>query len=321
MARKKEEVVIDKKTKEKLTEEILNEINTNVKENLCKKVVEEVKETIDLEYKDELKNKITDELVIDVKNEIKKEQNKLIRRKNFKIFRLYVYILLLIAVSVFAIYKLYITGNLAVISDYEVVEKTTSTSTTQTKDFAWYLSEYGNILDNIHITNYELLKGNYKIENIDITDKLAMVYKTISTEDINVEGIIYNISEEKMVNAYKNVFGSDKGYRSANFTVDNLSFAYSNGSKAYLAIGDKLSSDETLMYKITDIKEGKDLLYVNAFVALIKDNKVYNIFDVNNTLGVLENRNIDSYLDSLSEVEFTFAKNNKKYYINAVTKK
>lgn len=325
MARKKEEVVIDKKTREKLTNEILEEINTNVKADLCKTVVEEVKESIDIEYKNELKEEISNELIVDIKAEIKKEEKKLYRRKNFKIFRLYVYIILLIAVAIYAIYKLYMTGNLEILEKYNGNKETTTkeiVSNKEIKDFAWYYNKYGKLLDNIYITNYELLKGDYIFKDVDITDKLAMSYKAMDDEFIIKEGIIYTVAEDNLKNAYKTIFGSENGYLGGNFAIDGLNYAYSATNKNYIAISSANIKDNYILNNIIDIKEDSNSIIITSKIALIADNKVYNIFNVSEELGVYNvDEGLNKYVNSLSTVDYTFEKNGDNYYIYSVSKK
>ena len=134
----------------------------------------------------------------DIKENIKEDEKKMSRRKNFKIVRLYIYILLLMAGSIFLIYKLYVTGNLDVVKDIKISTTTTTTTTALVKDLKWYMNKYGNILDNIKIDNVSLLKGNYDISKIDVKDKLAIAYNNLSSDSITKDGMIYSVKEEDL---------------------------------------------------------------------------------------------------------------------------
>lgn len=110
-----DEKVLDKKTKENLKKEIMSEINSDVKKEIAQGIVNDVKKQIDDEYKEELKRQISDEVIVDVKENIKREQNKLNRRKTFKIIRLNIYLIVLFVFSLFLIYRLYKTDNIAIL--------------------------------------------------------------------------------------------------------------------------------------------------------------------------------------------------------------
>ena len=123
MAKKIEDQVLDRKTKEQIRQELLDVINTTYKDEIVQDVANDVRATFDNEYKQEIKEEIETEIVDEIKDDIRKEQSKLSRKKSFKIFRLYIYILLLIAVIGYLVYQLYINGGLALLEDYQIVKK------------------------------------------------------------------------------------------------------------------------------------------------------------------------------------------------------
>lgn len=327
MAKTKQETVLDKKTKDKLVKELYQEIETDLKDDLCNKVMESVKSSIDEEYKGKLKEEISAELIDDIKSSIKKDEAKLSRKKSFKIFRLYVYIIVLLTFAGFLCYKLYQTGELKIFGKYEIVDrdndKKESTNVEDVKDQNWYLKNYGHLLNNVSITNFELLKGNYLFKDIDITDKLAMTYNTLADSDITKETIIYTVGEDKVKTAFKNLFGSDETYRPANFSVKGLSYAYSTSSKSYIAVSENGPKDSgVIKNKIDNITESGGEIIITAYVALVKDMNVYNIYNVNEAVGTYTDAtSLDSVREKLSKVEYHFSKIDKKYYISSVIKK
>lgn len=315
----KNKAFLTKKEKENIRKNVLEEINDEVKTNLCNKVIEDVNERLNDEYKDTLKKTITDELIVDIKENIKEEEKKLSRRKTFKIIRLYIYILLLIACSVFLIYRLYITGNLDVIKDIKTPETITTTTTSVIKDLKWYMNKYGNILDNIKFDNIELLKGNYDISKVDISDKLSIAYNNLSNDSIIKDGSIYKIKEEDLKNEYKNIFGSDDTYTSSSFIIGEVSFFYSSQDTSYIAISNKDIISNNIKIEIIDIKEENDTLIVTALTAIIKDNKIYNIYNLDNELkNYNQGESLSDLESSLSKVNISFKKINNNYYISYI---
>lgn len=315
-----EEKVLDKKTKENLKKEILNEINTDVKQEIVEKVVEDVKIQIDVEYKEALKRQISDEVIEDVKTNIKREQNKLNRRKTFKIIRLYIYLFVLFIFSLFLIYRLYETDNLAVLKKNTTT--TTTSTTTIVKDLNWYINNYGYLINNLKFTNFELLRGNYNIKEIPVNDKLAMVYKNLSSDAIHVEGIIYTIDEESIVNGYKELFGSIDDYIGTDFEVESLNFAYSTSNKQYVSVAKKNDVVEFVVNKIIDIKENNNQLMIDAYVGVVKNDKLYSVLDLDNELADYRSgSDLSIYKDSLTVIQYSFKKIDGKYYIDSISRK
>ncbi len=316
-----EDKVLDKKTKENLKKEILNEINTEVRQDIVDNIVSDIKKELDNDYKEEIKRQISDDVIEDVKANIKREQNKLNRRKTFKIVRLNIYLIVLFAFSLFLIYRLYKTDNLAILKK-NTEPTTTITTTTVVKDLNWYINNYGYLINNLKFTNFELLKGNYNIKEIPIKDKLAMVYKTLGTESIHVEGTIYTIAEDALIEEYKNLFGSIDDYIAADFEVDSLDFAYSVSNKQYISVAKKNTNPEYVVNKIVDIKENNNVLTIEALVGIVKDDKLYSVLDLDNEVSIYRSgSDLSVYRDSLTQIQYKFKKINDKYYIDGISRK
>lgn len=318
----KEESKIDKKTKVRWTNELLEEVHDTVKEDLCKSVAEDVRSSFDKEFKEDLKQQISEEIIGDIKVNIKKEQAKLNRRKTFKIIRLYIYIILLMAACLLAIYKLYSTGNLDVVKKQMEHFSTTTTTTQEVKDFNWYLSKYGHLLDNLYITNIEMLKANYTLNMMKAEDLLAMTYHTLESEEIINEGIIVSIEESVMQKAYEKIFGTLEYYKKMNFDVDGFHFAYSVKTNQYIAVGVQPVEKENVVHEIYDIKEENNRIIISAYVALVKEDKIYNIHDTKKALGdYTMGVSLKSIEKSLSKVSYTFDKVEDNYFIREITAK
>ena len=325
MAKKIEDQILDKKTKEEIKTELLEVINTKVKDEIVTSVVNDVKEAFDEEYKKEIREDISRDLIIEIKDDIRKEQNKLTRKKSFKIFRLHIYILALLALVGYLVYLLYNNGGLDILNKYKIVkndETTVTTTTAPVKDSAYYISNYGYLVDSFYISNLELLKGSYTIDNIDIADKIAMIYPKIAEEDIKKEGIIYSLEEEIIKKNYINVFGENAGYRSANFNWNGLNYAYQESTKTYIAIDNYKNVDSFVNNSIISASYENGLLKFTCYVGFVKNNQLYNVFNVNEALGNYESESsINNYKDSLSIVEYSFKEDKGNYYLYSIAKK
>lgn len=316
----KKEPVINNKVKEKLKKEIYAEINEDVKKEVAEKAISDVELMMDVDYKNDLKERITNELIEDIKSDVKVEQKRIYRAKNFKIVRLYIYLLVLIAAAVFLIYKLYVNGDLDILNKITTKkENTTSLVTTaEVKDLAYYMSKYSNILDNIVISEPTLITGTYKMKDVSMSTKLAMAYKALNSNDIVVDGIISKVSQDSIASAYENVFGTKDDIIHQNFVVDGINYAYSLGDGQYIAITKDMKSVK-VVNSITNITEVDDKLVVEAVSAVVKDGQLFNANDlVNKVKDYVEGENIASIQDRLTKVRYTFAKIDKKYYIESI---
>lgn len=316
----KQKSYLTKKEKESIRKGVLEEINDEVRSNLCETVLNDVNERINDEYKENLKETISSEIISDIKESIKEDEKKMSRRKSFKIVRLYIYILLLMAGSVFLIYKLYVTGNLDVVKDIKIPTTSTTTTTALVKDLKWYMNKYGNVLDNIKFDNVALLKGNFDVSKIDIKDKLAMAYNNLSSESISKDGIIYSVKEEDLKSSYLSIFGSEEGYSASSFQIGGVAFAYSLSNATYMAIANGEIVKENILTEITDIKEENDELVVECITAFVKDNKLYNINNQDVALkDYSSGESLKSSESNLSKNKFTFKLINNNYYISSIS--
>lgn len=315
----KQKTFLTKKEKENIRKGVIEEINDDLRKELCDSIMSDINDRINDDYKDNLKETISNELIVDIKESIKADEKRLSRSKSFKIARLYIYILLLIACSLFLVYRLYVTGNLDVIKEIKT-DIPTTTTTQEVKDLKWYMNKYGNILDNIKIDNVELLKGNYDFNKVDIKDKLAMAYKNLSDEQIAKDGMIYTVKDEDLKTSYKNIFGTENGYVSTSFKVDKVNFAYSSTNASYISIVNENISGNDIKMEIIDIKGSDEVLEVTAIIALVKDNKIYNINDLNTEIKAYNSgESLKTIENSLSKSTFTFKKIDNNYYINTVS--
>lgn len=326
MAKKKEDVIIDKKTKEKLAKDIYNEIEHDIKSQICNDVIESVKTSLDSEYIETIKKAIADEVTEDVKKLIHKEELKLLRKKNFKIFRMYIYIIILLLFSLFLCYRLYITGNLNFFK-YQIVEKDDSNQNNnnypinQEKDLAWYKEQYSYLIDNLKIKDTDILKGNSVISDLSPSNRLAIAYNNISEDKIQVDNIIYSFNEKDLIDSYKNIFGTDD-YEAQNFSSLELNYAYSKSTQSYIAINDKKPNKNEIIYDIIDIKEENDELVITVSVAIIRDKKLYSIYNLDESISELTDEvNISKHREKLPKINFHFKKINGKYYIYSIMQK
>lgn len=324
---RKSNTTIDKKTKEELQKQIIDEINTTIKDDIVNEVVLDIKKSIDTDYKTEIKKEIQEELTEDIKKSLKREEKKLSRRKTFKIVRLYIYLILVIACAGYLIYRLYATDNLSIINERltKPVVNTTTTQVEQTttevvKDFDYYMERYADLLDNIKISNTDLIKGS-NVADMLTSDKLALSY-AILNDEIMVDGSIITINEEDMKNAYRNVFGSLDGYETSTFNVNGLNFAYSSSTSTYIAVGTLNDNPSYINNKIINIYEEDDNIVFEAKAYVIKDDYIYSASNLNYRLmKVSDDLDLSRIQNRLVTVIYRFEKVDNQYRLLSIAKK
>lgn len=313
-----------------IEQELIEEFNGSLKQELTQDIVSDIKKSIDQEYKDGIKADIKTELIDDIKKEIQKDQKKVSRAKSFKIFRLYLYLLIVIACFGYVIYRLYQTDNLSIINEKytrptttNVVGGTTTPEISEdVKDLNYYISKYGYILDSLKISNTELLRGSYNVDAISLSDRLVLAYAGLDESDIFVEGIIYSVQETKMKEAYQKLFGTLDGYTQETFTVRGLNYAYSQSNSSYMAIGNIDNSVSYVNNVIMNIKEENDVVVFEVKTYIVKDNEIYNIFDLDSSLmSVQDNKDLSSIYSKLTNAEYRFKINDNGYKLESISAK
>lgn len=325
MAKKIEDQVLDRKTKEKLKKELLETVNTEMKDEIIANIASEVRTSFDKEYKNSIKEDIRDELVNEVKEEVRKEYAKISRRKSFKIFRLYIYLLVLLMIIGYLLYLLYNNGGIDILDKYQIVKKeevkntTTLTTTKAGKDAAYYYDNYSYLVDRIKINNYELFNGNYDVMNISSNDRLIMAYNNLSRDKVKVEGMIYTVLDKDIYESYQELFGTTEGYQVNNFKVNNISYAYQESTHSYIAVLMEEESSEKVINDITLIEEDGGNLVFTCLVAVLKDDNIYKVDDINESIGTYdENKGLSLYKDKLSSVKYIFKQVDGEYYLSNI---
>jgi hypothetical protein len=314
MADKKE--VLDRKTLDKYRKQIEDDFRNNYQDELVKelstKVSKDVTSKFNKEYKDEIINSVTVEVKDEVKNQIIKEEKKLGRAKSFKIFRLSIYLLVLVAIIVYVAYRLYLTDNLEVIQyDYvkpETTKEVVKGDVTKEEEKVDYKKIYGYLLDDLKVYDLSLYKGTVKASDMKMINKIQMAYSMLKEDDVEQDGTIYTISDSKIKNAYNELFGTND-YESISFNIYNLSFVYSPNKNEYLAIM-AVPNTEDIYNSVFDVTVDDNYINVKAYTGYVNNGKVRNITN-NKELGNYDN--VESFKDKLSVVTYKFTKD-KNFY-------
>ena len=312
--------VLDKKSLEKYRKEIKEDFEKNYKEVLVKDLSDQVQKEVSQRFNRELKEQIVEEVTVDIKDEIKnqiyKEEKKLSAGKSFKIFRLSIYILVLLAIVGYVAYRLYVTDNIDLVR-YDYVPQTTEKTTTvvnpeeKKETPVDYKALYGNMLDHLKIYDYSLYKTNATASELTMVQKIQMAYSTLSESDFEVDGSIITIKSTTLRSAYIKLFGTDD-YEATSFSIYNINYVYSVNKNEYIAI---VSSENTedVQYEVYDAGIDGDNIYVKAYAAKVQNGRLYNLRS-GRMIGYSSNK-LSDYGNRLSTVVIRFNQDKNFYSI------
>lgn len=325
---KKDEVKVPKKVKDKMTEEIIEEISGTVKDDVKESVVNDIKKSFDQDFKNEIKTTIKEELIEDIKKDISREQKKVSRSKSFKIFRLYIYLIIVVGALLYLLFRMYETDTLTVIDKSYTRRPTSSRITTTTeeitevvKDGEYYINNYGYLMDNVKISNTDLVKSGVYISEMNINDKLSLAYANLDDSKIIVDGIIHTIAESDLQDAYLKAFGTVDGYLQNNFSVNGLNYAYSSSNNSYIAVGEE-EENAYIQNLLIDGRDDGGAIILEAKSYVIKNNAIYSPNNMSyRIMNVTEDMDISKIQNRLLTVEYRFENNGNGYRLVSIQRK
>ena len=309
----KKEDVLDRRTLDRYRKQISDDFEQTYREKMVKdlsdEIYKDVQKNFDVEYKNKLVETVTNDIYDEVKEKVNKEERKVSAHKSFKIFRLSVYILVLLAIIIYVIFRLYKTNNFDIMKYNYVAPETTTAAqettepTTQKID---YKALYGYLIDNIKITDANLFKGNISVSNLSMEQRLNLVYSTLSKDDVEVDGTINTLRSSTLKSAYSKLFGTDD-YEAKNFNVLNLNYIYSTNKNEFIAIQTEENKD---IYKLdlVDASDDDNNIYVKALAYRIVDDKAYSI-TLNKEIGSVED--LAKFEGKLDTITLVFNKDKK----------
>lgn len=318
----KEEKVLTNKEKEMFKKAALLELNEDIKADLVEsvvtdvkkeldKVVKDVEENIDIEFKDNLKTKIADEITDDITEQIKADEARMMKRKNWKIFRKDLVIILLTVCLLFMLYLLYIDGDTTKVKNKIKSWLGYSTTTAvvnkeEEKDNELVIKKYAFLMDNIKIGDFSILNKTNNIDKVDMNVKIAMAYLLLDESAISVDGVLYQVSSDDLEATYKTIFKDS--YRPMNFSIDNIDYVYSSRTNMYVAIVSNYEKSFRVTNNITNVTEDNNLITVTCSAYLSLGDEVYSIDNL-----------AESGIDiTLKQISYVFEKVENNYYLTRI---
>lgn len=291
----------------------LSKINKELdrkKEDILKEVEDKKEEVVK-----ELDSKIESKVEVAVNEKIKTYEKKIVKTKNYKILRRDIVIIILLGLIIYAGYYMYKNDYLNIIINKNNVITPNNPQEETKYDSAYYIKNYGYLINNIFINDNELLdifkKDLITTNDISNSLKLKISYFNIKNKQNDDGNIIF--SKEDILSSYQTIF-NDTVINNETFTYNNTRFIYYNN----MYIGYELPNEElNIKYNIyNSYLKDKDLVF-ELVVGRVVDNNIINIYDDR----IMEyNGNINDYQGLLTKYSIIFTNNNDKYYFNKIEK-
>ncbi len=302
--------------KDKIMQEIKNELTIKLKEQVTKELIDDIKKDVSILVKEDVKNDLTKEL----NREMKKENRRILRGKRGKIFRRDIVIIILLLIIGYLLYYMYnhnyvslsISSNMnnnTIVNDKKVVSS---------KEDYDYLLNLVNVKLPIDNTNsLYLYNNNYKEKDINDSIRLTMAFNSVNKDEF---------TKEELINAYIKTFGSSDNYKDASFDYECKHFKYDNSNDSYILTSNDCSieSSKEIVENIisTDVKKDKIIM---TTVVGIYDNSNKSLYNYKNIYepvasNVGSNFDIKKYQNKLNSYKYTFKIEDDKYYFYSIEK-
>lgn len=267
---------------------------------------------------DQIKEELTDYVNLQIKksfnDEVEKANKRLLREKGKKILFKNIVIIVLLAIIGFLIYLLYDAKYFDKFFNHgsNVIEvvKENKTDTEEAKEpevkeptLEELVSKYGHLLDKVTINE----KSNYLKDYYDgkLTDELKkyLSLNNIDFKKIQVEEDYNILTDEELLNEYKNLFDDDK-YKSDSFQYNENKLRYLNKLESYISDTILEKEKTNIKREIINIKVDNEKVIFTVVEALVKDNKIYNIIDQKEIAN--SDKKLSEYKDKLNTLTYTF---------------
>lgn len=277
------------------------------------------------EIKEELLLYTKDRIDIEVQNSFKKIEKKVVNRKNGKIFRRDILIIILIGIMCFLTYELYNTGyfnkylvklenNTSTESKNEVLENQNNNDKIVKEDL---VSKHKDALNKFKISSDSIYLKDFYNGKLSNELKLYLCFSSLSKDAMQTDDGTLIINEDDLISTYKKLFNDD--YQAISFNYSNLRFKYLKSQNIYLAYGELKSSKNNIKRIIKDVEENDDEIIITTIEAIVDNDKVINI---------LTNKEIDDYKNDtslianqskLNKMKYCFKLVNKEYYLENIS--
>lgn len=258
---------------------------------------------------------------IEVENSLKKVEKKIVKRKNIKIIKRDIMIVLLLVLCSFLTYELYDMGFFNKYLVKETANKTESEEKQDKQDEVIIKEDlkekHKHALDNISIKSNSKYINDYYNGNLTNELKLELTLNLIPLDKIENDEENYLIDNSTMEEYFNKLFNSS--YKASSFSYGSNKVKYLKKQEVYLA-SDEITKNESKIKKIiTDVQENDDEIIISTIEYIVDNNKVINILTqeeiLDNENEVLKNK------DKLTKLDYYLTIRDNSYRLNKIVKK
>lgn len=279
------------------------------------------------EIKEELLLYTKDRIDIEVQNSFKKIEKKIVNRKNSKILRRDILIIILIGITGFLTFELYNTGyfnkyliklenNTSIEMKNEVLENQNQESNNKVvkEDL---ISKHKDALNSFKISSDSIYIKDFYNGKLSNELKLYLSFSNLDKNAIQIDDGTLIISEDDLVSSYKKLF--DDEYQAVSFNYNSLRFKYLKSQNIYLAYGELKSNKSNIKRIIKDVEENNDEIVITTIEAIVDNDKVINILSNKEIAGYTNDNSIISNQSKLNTMKYYFKLINKEYYLENIS--
>ncbi len=331
-----------KENKEKIPNSLIAEIKEKVEEELKKDIKTTLKDSTK-EFREELETEFKDNVNLSIDNAIRREERRMLKLKNFTLFKRDIIILVLFTLLLYFGYCLYDVRYFNFMkSECEI--NGTCNQTTETnndsqkqdevvKDKDWYVEKLGYLLGNAQIninadnvSSYYLYTSDHSIKDVKNSYLLNLALKQVDEKNIKTNTVNVTVSGKDLKNAYEDLFGESSTYKASNFEYGCLNFVYNADKDKYVAENNKCNnSTKQIVEHITDMYEEGNKLYIITTSAIYNKNEQSfytfdNLYEPAITNVSDKEKELDENKKKLNSYEYTYNKVDNEYYLDSINK-
>ena len=166
--------------------------------------------------------------------------------------------------------------------------------------------EYSNLLDNYYVTDSSIYLSDYYDGKLTNDMMKYMTINSFNFETFDKEEDYNIIKEATFQTMFEKLF--NEKYISGTFNYDENKLRYVKPMESYMSESVLIREENNIVREIKDIKVVNDKIQIMTVEGVVKDNKLYNVI-TNDEVSGFNNDSLIKYQDKLNTLIYTFKDN------------
>jgi len=200
------------------------------------------------------------------------------------------------------------------------------------KDKAWYMANYGKLLESIQlnlnadkVSAYYLYSGDYRVSEIQPNYLLGMAYNNLNATTTYDSDAGVVIPAADMQVAFQNLFGTTDYFVKQDFMNGCVEFKYNKAGDNFVtpAVQCVDNANRRIVEEVEEVYEEGSVLYFLTTAAIYdKAEQAFYTFDdlFKPATGSASAEDLMKYQASLNHYQYRFKKSDGKYYFSDIAK-